>query len=225
MRVSRKWWFLMVALPIIGLCVKAGFWQLDRATEKHALIDRLRVGGAVLTSASQLVSVDPRQRAYRVDLEVTTDPSQLVFVDNRIQTGRAGYEVFGPVRVTAGTALWVNFGWVEAPARRNQLPSVAIPNTLRLRGRWVPVTASYTMTEAAPEVMDQATRVQSLAGQIPQDVFPGMVIAEGVVDRDALGPMPRLGPATHYGYAVQWFLMATVLSGLTGWVAVRGLRA
>ena len=225
MRVSRKWWFLMVALPIVGLCAKAGLWQLDRAAEKEALIDRLNVGDQVLSTASQLATADLERTAYRVDLDVTTDPSRLVFVDNRIQGGRAGYEVFGEVRVSGGTALWVNFGWVEAPARRELLPRVVLPETVRLSGRWVPVTESYTMTEAAPEVMDEAVRVQSLAGQIPDAVFPGMVIAEGLLDHDALGPMPRLGPATHYGYAVQWFLMATVLLGLTGWVAVRGLKA
>ena len=41
MWLTKKWWFLIVAVPIIGLCVKAGFWQLDRAHQKEDLIRAL----------------------------------------------------------------------------------------------------------------------------------------------------------------------------------------
>ena len=51
----------------------------------------------------------------------------------------------------------------------------------------------------------------------------GVLLASGLLTRDALGPKPRLGPETHYGYAVQWFLLAMVLAGLSTYVFRRGL--
>ena len=226
MRVTKKWWFLMVALPIVGLCAKAGFWQLDRAAEKQALIERLTVGEAVLRSGSALATADPSDRSYRIEIEVVREDGPLLFLDNRIQDGRAGYEVFSVVRpLNGGQQLFVNLGWVEASPLRSDLPAVEIPDTWMLRGRWVPLTESYTMSASATERVDDQIRVQSLLDHQPADALPGLFLAEGVLPRDAIGPMPRLGPETHYGYAVQWFLMASVLLGLTGWVAVKGFRA
>ena len=226
MRVTKKWWFLMVALPIVGLCAKAGFWQLDRAAEKQALIERLTVGEAVLRSGSALATTDPSDRSYRIEIEVVREDGPLLFLDNRIQDGRAGYEVFSVVRpLNGGQQLFVNLGWVEASPLRSDLPAVEIPDTWMLRGRWVPLTESYTMSASATERVDDQIRVQSLLDHQPADALPGLFLAEGVLPRDAIGPMPRLGPETHYGYAVQWFLMASVLLGLTGWVAVKEFRA
>ena len=226
MRVTKKWWFLMVALPIVALCARAGFWQLDRAAEKERLINRLMAGDTVLTQVSQLVTADLNEASFRVSLEVVRDQSPLLYLDNRIQDGRAGYEVFGYVRPESGAPqLLVNFGWVEALPRRAELPSVSVPDAFTLNGRWVGITESYIMTEAALEDVGSAVRVQSLKDLVPSAVAPGMFLAEGVLARDALGPMPRLGPETHYGYAVQWFLMTAVLLGLTGWVSMRGFKA
>ncbi len=242
MRVTKKWWFLMVALPIVGLCAKAGFWQLDRAAEKQALIERLTVGEAVLRSGSALATADLSNRSYRIEIEVAREDGPLLFLDNRIQDGRAGYEVFSVVRpLNGGQHLLVNLGWVEASPLRSDLPNVEVPDTWMLRGRWVPLTESYTMSAPATEQVDDQIRVQSLLDHQPADALPGLFLAlldhqpadalpglflaEGVLSRDAIGPMPRLGPETHYGYAVQWFLMASVLLGLTGWVAVKEFRA
>ena len=226
MRVTKKWWFLMVALPIVGLCAKAGFWQLDRAAEKQALIERLTVGEAVLRSGSALATADLSNRSYRIEIEVVREDGPLLFLDNRIQDGRAGYEVFSLVRpLNGGQHLLVNLGWVEASPLRSDLPNVEVPDTWVLRGRWVPLTESYTMSASATEQVDDQIRVQSLLDHQPEDALPGLFLAEGVLSRDAIGPMPRLGPETHYGYAVQWFLMASVLLGLTGWVAAKEFRA
>jgi len=51
MRLTKKWWFVIVVLPVIGLCVKAGFWQLDRAQQKEQLIERLTVGEMTIVDA------------------------------------------------------------------------------------------------------------------------------------------------------------------------------
>ena len=62
MWLTKKWWFLIVVIPIVGLCIKAGFWQLDRAHQKEELIRVLTVGESVLTSGSDMLSHQVQRR-------------------------------------------------------------------------------------------------------------------------------------------------------------------
>lgn len=224
MRLTKKWWFVIVVTPVVLICMKAGLWQLDRAGEKEQLIQRLSVGEALLTTPSDLATASIDAGTYKVKLPVRLIDSELVYLENRIQDRVAGYEVFAKALTEEGElGLFVNLGWIEGSASRKFLPSVDLLRDLDLDALWVPITDSYLMSDAFPEQMDNATRVQSLKGVIPEGVLPGMFIASNVLSRDALGPKPRLGPETHYGYAVQWFLLALVLSVLGVYVYRRGL--
>ena len=91
MRLTKKWWFVIVVLPVIGLCVKAGFWQLDRAQQKEQLIERLTVGEMQLSTPSDLLMADPDSATYRVTLLVMIDHDSVFYLDNRIQDRVAGY--------------------------------------------------------------------------------------------------------------------------------------
>jgi surfeit locus 1 family protein len=226
MRVTKKWWFLMVAIPIIGLCVQAVFWQLGRAEEKTALLAQLELGEGVVSNRSELRALDPSQSAYRVSLPVVRTEDPLMLLDNRVYERVVGYEVFGWVRPADGTErLLVNFGWVAGGSSRAELPVVELPETYDLQGRWVGLTESYLMGQASAERFNGLMRVQSLDGIAGQADIPGVFLAEGMLSQDARGPEPRLGPTTHYGYAVQWGLLALVLTGLTGWMFRRGFAA
>lgn len=225
MWLTKKWWFLIVVIPIVGLCVKAGFWQLDRAYEKEQLIQVLTVGQSVLTTSSEIIQANKQTATHRVQLTVSRDTTKpLLFLDNRIQERVAGYEVFAEAMTPDGAArLLVNLGWVPGVPQRTELPSVEIPQIFELEGLWVPVTESYLMSDANPENLGDARRVQSLTHLQAENWFSGMVLAEGLLPRRALGPTPRLGPETHYGYAVQWFLLALVLCGMTVFFLKKGV--
>ena len=224
MRLTKKWWFVIVVTPVVLLCIKAGLWQLDRAGEKEQLIQRLSVGEALLTTPSDLTTASIEASTYKVKLPVRLVDSNFVYLENRIQDRVAGYEVFAKALTAQGEiGLFINLGWIERAASRDSLPSLDLSRDFDLDALWVPITDSYFMSDAFPEQMDNSTRVQSLKGVIPDDVLPGMFIASNVLSRNALGPKPRLGPETHYGYAVQWFLLALVLSFLGVYVYRRGL--
>jgi surfeit locus 1 family protein len=224
MRLTKKWWFVIVVLPVIGLCVKAGFWQLDRAQQKEQLIERLTVGESQLSTPSDLLMADPDSATYRVTLLVMIDHDSVFYLDNRIQDRVAGYEVFAEASTRdGGLRLLVNLGWVPGSPTRAQLPEISVPDQFQLDALWVPMTESYLMSDAFAETVDGRLRVQSLRAVATDGVLPGVFLASGLLTRDALGPKPRLGPETHYGYAVQWFLLAMVLAGLSTYVLRRGL--
>ena len=225
MWLTKKWWFLVLVLSIIGLCTKAVFWQLERAKDKERLIERLKVGEGVITSPSDLMAINLRDRSYSVQLKVKREEaSPLIYLDNRIQDRKAGYEVFTEVStIPGGTQLIVNLGWIAGLSSRDQLPSVEIPGRFDLSGRWMAMTDGYLMSDSFAERVGGAVRVQSLRGILSDEVVPGVVLATGILDRDSLGPSPRMGPEMHYGYAFQWFLMALVLTGLSAYILRRGL--
>jgi len=225
MWLTKKWWFLIVVIPIVGLCIKAGFWQLDRAHQKEELIRVLTVGESLLTSGSDMLSQQVESRTHQVQLTVYRDTATpLRFLDNRIQDRVAGYEVFTEATSSDGSVrMLVNLGWVPGPKRRDELPTIEIPTVFELKGLWVPITDSYLMSESDTETLGDAQRVQSLTDLIKTRLLSGMVLAEGLLPRNANGPKPRLGPETHYGYAIQWFLLALVLCGMTAVILRKGV--
>jgi cytochrome oxidase assembly protein ShyY1 len=225
MWLTKKWWFLIVVVPIIGLCVKAGFWQLDRADEKEDLMQDLMVNETFLSSSAQILAAENQRGTYRVRLPVVRDVREpLVFLDNRIQERVVGYEVFTRVSSIDGAIrLLVNLGWVPGSRLRSELPEVRVPENFVLKGALVPVTESYLMTGSQSESIGVHQRVQSLTDLLSKDTIAGMVLADGLLLRNAVGPMPRLGPEIHYGYAVQWFLLAIVLIGMAGYTLKQGL--
>jgi surfeit locus 1 family protein len=224
MWLTKKWWFLIVVIPIVGLCIKAGFWQLDRAHQKEELIRVLTVGESLLTSGSDMLSQQVESGTHQVQLTVYRDTATpLWFLDNRIQDRVAGYEVFTEATSSDGSVrVLVNLGWVPGPKRRDELPTIEIPTVFELKGLWVPITDSYLMSESDTETLGDAQRVQSLTDLIKTNLLSGMVLAEGLLPRNANGPKPRLGPETHYGYAIQWFLLALVLCGMTAVILRKG---
>ena len=225
MWLTKKWWFLIVVIPIVGLCIKAGFWQLDRAHQKEELIRVLTVGESLLTSGSDMLNQQVQSGTHQVQLTVYRDTATpLRFLDNRIQDRVAGYEVFTEATSSDGSVrVLVNLGWVPGPKRRDELPTIEIPTVFELKGLWVPITDGYLMSESDTETLGDAQRVQSLTDLIKTNLLSGMVLAEGLLPRNANGPKPRLGPETHYGYAIQWFLLALVLCGMTAAILRKGV--
>ena len=225
MWLTKKWWFLIVVIPIVSLSIKAGFWQLDRAHQKEELIRVLTVGESLLTSGSDMLNQQVQSGTHQVQLTVYRDTAApLSFLDNRIQDRVAGYEVFTEATSSDGSVrVLVNLGWVPGPQRRDELPTIEVPAVFELKGLWVPITDSYLMSESDTETLGDAQRVQSLTDLVKTNMLSGMVLADGLLPRNANGPKPRLGPETHYGYAIQWFLLALVLCGMTAVIFKKGI--
>ena len=214
MWLTKKWWFLIVVIPIVGLCIKAGFWQLDRAHQKEELIRVLTVGESVLTSGSDMLSHQVQGGTHQVQLTVHRDTARpLSFLDNRIQDRVAGYEVFTEAVTSDGSVrVLVNLGWVPGTERRDELPSIEIPAVFELKGLWVPVTDSYLMSESDTETLGDEQRIQSLTDLINTNLLSGMVLADGLLPRNANGPKPD---------SVQKLVMDTLFNGFVGFGALR----
>lgn len=227
---KRHWrfdWRLLLFTGIfLPLLIALGIWQLERAGEKQHRLEQWETQRGNLDwpehtraglKAGQPVSLSGRygERTW--------------LLDNRTREGAPGYEVLTLFEPDQGMSLVVNRGWVLAPRRRDELPSVSTPpDTVMLSGRLSEYPEPPVLMENSAQATDWPRRVQSLSAtdvEAPDvSVAPLILRLEGADQPGAFRAdwAPDLmGPQTHYGYAVQWFSLAFVLIILTAVASYR----
>lgn len=202
----------MLAACGIGAFVYLGIWQTHRGLEKQAQVTAFLRGDGV--PAVPYGSSDGRLRYAHVRLEGHFDAERQVLLDNMTHGGRVGYRVLTPLRTTLGVVL-VDRGWVPAPARREELPSVAVGGDLRVvTGRLDLLPRAGIALPTVPgggwprrlSYPDLASLQRAYGEPIePQIVLLDAAAADGYVRDWHPGGLP---PERHYGYAVQWYGLA-----------------
>lgn len=218
---------LLAGVLVVVLTLHLGNWQVGRALEKTAL--QAKFDSA---SASRPVPVDraPRLEWQTVEVRGAWHPQHTILLDNRVHDGRVGYHVVTPLRTEEPEPKWflVNRGWVPAGRDRTQLPEVAAPEGL------VTLTARMRLLEErpftlAPEAgMGRVWQVLDLAKYRERTGLPiaDLVLQQTGGPEDGLvreWPAPNVGIERHRGYALQWYGLATLAFGLTGWYVWNGL--
>ncbi|MBJ7274968.1 SURF1 family protein [Marinobacter salarius] len=223
-RSRRQWHFdwrlLVFAGFFLPVLLGLGIWQLERAGEKQAQLEQWQQQAGSLSWSQHLAA--GLEAGQPVTLSGRySEVSWLL--DNRTRDGAPGYEVLTLFHPVQGRPVVVNRGWVQAPRRRDQLPDVSHPSgELSVKGRlsefpeppvlksvpsdkagWPKRTQSLSHGQAREIESDVASLVLRLSG--PEQ--PGAYRADWAPD--------RMGPQTHYGYAVQWFSLAIALVILT----------
>ena len=149
-------------------------------------------------------------------------PGKYILLDNRLHRGQPGYHVLAFVR--AGTiTVPLNLGWVPLGRSRDVIPSVALPKgEVSIAGRiYVPNGKPFMMKEQTPPKTLPAT-VQTLYWDnwnatlsllTDGPIFPHEVRIDPQSPHalEANWPVVNQSPAKHYGYALQWFIMAGLL--------------
>jgi surfeit locus 1 family protein len=212
---------VVVVVAVAAVCVRLGFWQLDRLGQKRALNARVREALALPP-----VPYDGGHPAAlagrRVVVRGTYDEGHQLLLAARTDGGGPGVHVVTPLRpVTGGAAVLVDRGWLPAddaatarpqddpePGERDVI-GIAEPAPRGTRAR-------YRRLEAPGMELWSSLRVDldSLGARLPYALAPILVRqlpGAGVADRPRrLVPKPA-DESMHLGYAVQWFLFATIL--------------
>jgi len=227
------------------MLVGLGVWQLQRADYKQGLQElyEQRSAAAPLT-LSELVS--GQDVAYlQIRLQGRFDNDHYFLLDNRVLNGRPGYEVISPflleppVTNNSGAEfdlIWVNRGWVPMLGNRDELPDVSpVPQLIVINGQLVNPSKAFVLADVPlsgrwPEVVQSIklpqmnerlllTRARPEPVQVAPYLFRVAANEEGgfQVNWQAVNTSPQKS----LGYAVQWFLMVLVLTGLYFWAAIR----
>ena len=210
--------FLIIAT--LALLITLGFWQLDRADEKRAIEDQVANANANIAELITDVDLLSEKEYYHVHLQGSYIKDKQFIYDNQIVDQIPGYYVLTPFVLKGNSrAILINRGFIPWNGRRDQIADIDI---------------GADITEAKVQISKPVKRIELKADQIKPD-FPVLIQALDLVKMSAIASLDfasivgLLSPESengfvrqwepytgsierHIGYAIQWFLMALVLS-------------
>lgn len=217
-RVLTTTLVLLLMPVLLGL----GHWQLDRGTEKAQRQILLEARGKEQRSLSDLeigFSRGDDIRFYAVALIGRFRNDRNILLDNQPHDGRPGYHVLTPFE-TGNALILIDRGWVPADPDRSRLPQIApIDGKLTVKGRVAIPEIGFRVGDSVIESEGFPLRVlqldlKELRQRLGNDLLPfivelGKEEAHGYVRDWRIG---GLTPERHFGYAIQWFSLAGLLS-------------
>jgi cytochrome oxidase assembly protein ShyY1 len=227
--------FAVLVLAVCAVMLRAGFWQLDRASEKILLRQKLEAASLkpVLHIFGDLPPPETlRYRQIRISGQYRTDKQFLL--DNKIRTDAAGaqvgYHVITPFVTDAGTLL-VDRGWVPLGSDRGRLPEAAVDadertilGTLDVPGQGFRL-GSIDSDDGWPRVI-QYVDYELLSQRLDGKVYPAIIVLAGDrADGFEANWNPLLeGPERHYSYATQWFLICGAVVLMFIWFSAKRIE-
>ncbi|MFO1422827.1 MAG: SURF1 family protein [Candidatus Competibacteraceae bacterium] len=222
--VLRPGWAATVAtLLVLPLLLGLGFWQLDRARQKAelqaAFVERSQQPPV---SLAEVNPDDPASRYRRVVATGWYDSEHQLLLDNQIHDSQPGYHVLTPLRLTQGSAILVNRGWLPLGRSRRELPDVSVAAEPVTVIGWLaqPTSPGLRLGDAAgsdprwPRVIPYVD-YDRLATLLGYPLWPTVVLLEPEASagywRDWQPRFGGYGPERHQGYAIQWFALALAL--------------
>jgi len=215
-------WPTAVTLILFGILIALGFWQLDRAEQKRALLDQF--GGGQKETVLQLEADLKSAAGLNYQNAVVTghyDSGHQFLLDNRTHAGRAGYQVLTPFLIRdSDVAVLVNRGWIPLGTSRDRLPKVTVgEDRQQLSGRLkIPPRKVFMLGEEDPRQgwpwRIQRIRIKALSAELGRPLLPVVFLLDaGQADgyTREWRPLAGFGPERNIGYAVQWFGLAAAL--------------
>ena len=227
---ARRWWLPLLAIGMAILCVRLGFWQLDRLEQRRAANDARTAGLAqVPVDVTEALAGGDGYRPVRA--EGTYDPARQLVLYGRPLDGRPGDHVLTPLVLEGGLRVLVDRGWVPTAddAERTAPPEAAPPDGP------VAVTGVLLPSEDVDPFGDQepvgATVVRAV--NLPALAAAGVDVATGgyvlLTTQDPAqelpvpAALPPVDEGPHLSYAIQWFTFAAI-AVIGGVVVVRRRR-
>ena len=127
--LSLHWKITLFVLFFFPVLLKLGFWQLDRADEKQALVSAYHKQQTLAAIPLKMLPITENRRYQKVIVTGVYDTEHYWLLDNRSRQGRVGYEVIMPFMMDDEGILLINRGWVPSTSRRSQLPKISTPTT------------------------------------------------------------------------------------------------
>lgn len=228
---------VLVALAVAVTCTFLGRWQWHRHVTRDALIATVEANWAAppVPLASLVPSADdePAPADEWRSVAVTGEylPGATVLLRNRPVDGTPAYHVLVPFRVSAGTVLVVDRGWVPLGDDGQTVADVPAPpaGTVELVGRLrVPEPPSDRSAPAGQVQTIDVAQVLAAGGLdagTPAYRWYAGAVSEAPAPATPLGTLPRpsTDPGPHLSYAFQWWVFG--LGGLLAfsWMARREL--
>ncbi|WP_137110929.1 SURF1 family protein [Rhodobacter sp. SY28-1] len=203
-----------VLMGIVGVAIlmSLGFWQLRRMEEKRVYLDEIeaRISNAPIPLPA--VPDEGRDKFQAVVAEGTFTGEYLEVLAGQ-KGASPGVMVIEAFALPDGRRIMVQRGFVEEEARSVPRP----PHEAKVEGNlhWPDDTSSSTPPPDEKTGLWFARDVPAMAAKLKTE--PTLIVASAPTG-DGIAPMPvdTSGiPNDHWGYAIQWFLLAATWAGMT----------
>ncbi|HNP62370.1 MAG TPA: SURF1 family protein [Woeseiaceae bacterium] len=218
-----SWLPLVIGFILVVQFAGLGAWQISRGMEKRATQNLFRDESG-FTQWRHGVDVRPYQR---IKVSGRFDPARQFILENIIISSRYGYYIITPLEVSPDAPLLlVNRGWIEKGADTLDLSALDLPlEPMTVRGRAGSLPrAGYKMGTAINPTPDWPKyavypSLEEVSEALGRDVQAFVLLLD---HEEQLGfyrhwVPTEFGPGKHFAYALQWFAMGAVLSGLLIW--------
>lgn len=205
-----------------------GRWQLDRAAQRDAAQALLEARGRLPPLGAADLARTPAglaaQLQRRVRLEGEWLDEMTIALDNRTMNGRAGFYLVTPLRLAPGDAVLVQRGWLprDAGERTRLAPHRTPAGPVVVEGRIASgISRLYAFDEAASGPIRQNLVLDAYARETGLPLRPFVVVQDDPhAGDDGLlrqWPPPASGADKNRGYALQWFGLSALITGLYVW--------
>lgn len=220
-RFKLNWRVSLFCLLFCTLFIFLGFWQLGKGEQKEQLIAEMAENQqSHPLSVSELKGDLAEFNGKLMRNEGRFQEIPAILLDNKVLKGQIGYEVIQPFQ-PAKSERWilVNRGFVAMTGRRSD--PVNIPETgdaSHIFGQIYLLPEDTYVIENHIEKLGENYRVQitdfnQAEKLLAVEFFPFVLR----LDENHHAALPRhwpinvMKPEMHFGYSVQWFLMAFAL--------------
>jgi surfeit locus 1 family protein len=225
---ARTRFALITLAAVLGVAatMSLGRWQLNRAAQKVALQASMDAQSSqrLVDETLLLASADPTTLVHQhALLRGQWLGGQTVYLDNRQMHDRVGFFAVTPLRLEGSEAvILVQRGWVPRNfEQRDKVPAIDTPaGTVRIEGRIAPSPGKlFELGTPSATAIRQNIDLQQFKVPGNPSVLPVLLVQTGVASEGLLRDWPavNLGVEKHYGYALQWFGMAALITMLYLW--------
>jgi surfeit locus 1 family protein len=230
----------IVAVIVAAVCIRLGFWQLDRLEGRRAANASIRAG--LETPAAPLPQMladaegDASALAYRATSATGTyDAANQLRLYGRAQDGRPGDHVLTPLVLADGTAVLVDRGWIplqDDPGPTLSGPAAPPSGPVDVTGVLLPSEegAAFAGNDGEGSSIVRVTNVEEIDARLPgPPLLPVTLLLQEQSPPQRSGlpvpaPLPEPDEGPHLSYAIQWFAFATIAIVGYGVLALRDGR-
>jgi surfeit locus 1 family protein len=205
----------VIAVVVAAVCVRLGFWQLDRHAQRMSLnaVIEERLAG-VPVDAARGVDADSFE-FRRVQTRGVFDFSREVIEQGRMVNGVPAVYVVTPLVTEMGRTILVERGYAFSPdARGVDIGALRESDSTNVEGVFIRLDGGTLPSDLSWPLYVRRADPAALQPLFPETLEP-LVLRRTVFPPDAprgLGPapLPRRSRGPHLSYAVQWFFFAAI---------------
>ena len=220
---TEHWGMSLFTMLACLLCVRLGFWQVQRGIEKQHM----------LAAHQSFAHKAPNLWLHTLPLPAQYQPvvvqghwmPDVILLDNQSYKHQFGYHVLSPLVVNHGQVVLVDRGWVVGDMTRHSLPKITKSKASQLSGSvyypsekgWV--LGSVVEKEQPNLLVVELIDIPLISQFLHKPVYPFIIrLGEGEPNGYIREwTVVSMSPQRHYGYALQWFALALVV--LIGYIS------